>query len=193
MRTAMAQQSVRVLGTRPGRVRITEAGWLAFGMVVLTAAVATAGVVTVTRSGKPAAHVTLRAREPVAATSVLTGTPAIASAGAARALFETAPAIILASTADHADLVAASAVALRAHAPLLLIPPVATAAEVSALRGAIRALTPSAVLAIGVAQRTLAADLPHVRQVTSAGALPVTTPRRIATLFRAKVNAPRAA
>jgi hypothetical protein len=193
----MAQQSVHVLGTRPGRFRITEAGWLALGMVVLAAAVATAGVVTVTRSGQSAASVSVRTHEPVAGTSVLSGSPAIASADAARTLFVTSPAIILASTSDRADLVAAGAIALRVHAPMLLMPPVATTAEVSALRGAIRALTPSAVLAIGVTRRTLAADLPHVHLVTSPGALPVTSAaapmRNLAVFVRTGGSAPATA
>lgn len=164
-----------VLGTRPGRLRLTEAGWLALGIVVLAAAVTIASVVTVTRSVQSAASVSLRGREPQATTSVLAGSPAIASASVARALIATAPAAVVASTASRADLVAADAIALRAHVPLLLIPPVAAAAEVSALRSTIRALAPSAVLAIGVAQRTLATDLPGVNLVTAAGALPVTT------------------
>jgi hypothetical protein len=164
-----------VLDTRPGRLRLTEAGWLAVGIVVLAAAVTIAGIVTVTRSGQSAASVSLRVREPRAATSVVAGSPAVASASVARALIATAPAAVLASTGSRADLVAADAVALHAHLPMLLIPPVAAATDVSALRSAFRALAPSAVLAIGVAQRTLASDLPRVRIVTAASALPATT------------------
>jgi hypothetical protein len=164
-----------VIDTRPGRLRLTEAGWLAVGIVVLAAAVTIAGVVTVTRSGQSAASVSLRARVPQAATSVLAGSPTIASASVARTLIATSPAAVLVSTGSRADLEAADAIALRAHVPMLLIPPAATASEVSALRGTIRALTPSAVLAIGVAQHTLAVDLPRVHFVTAASALPVTT------------------
>jgi len=168
----MAQQSVRVLGTRPGRLRITEAGWLVLGLVMLLAAVGAAGVATVTRSSHSAAGVALRVREPQAATSVAAGSPTIATTSAARALFVTAPAIIIASTADRAGLEAARAISLRAHAPMLLLTPAAASADISALRSTIRALDPSAVLAIGAVRRTLAAELPGVHLVTTARALP---------------------
>jgi hypothetical protein len=172
----MAQQSVQVLDTRPGRLRTPSAGrWLVLGLVLLAAAVATAGLVAVARPGKPAASVAVRAREPQAAASVLTGSPAEASTSAARALLARAPAVIVASTASRADVVAAAAIARQAHAPVLLMPAIATAAQVAALRSTISALGPSAVLAIGVARRSLAADLPRVHLVTAARALPVTT------------------
>jgi hypothetical protein len=164
-----------VLDTRPARLRLTEAGWLAVGMVLLATVITIAGVVAVTRSGQAAASGSLRPREPQVATSVLTGSPAIASASAARTLIATAPAAVLASTASRADVLAADAIAQRAHAPLLLVSPAATAAEVSALRGAIRALAPSAVLAVGVTDRVLAADLPRIHFVTAVSALPVIT------------------
>jgi hypothetical protein len=171
----MAQQSVQVLDTRPGRQRTTEARWLVLGLVLLATAVATAGVVAVTRSSPSAASVSVRASELQAATSVLSGSPAGASASAARTLLAAAPAAIVASTASRADLVTAAAIARRAHAPMLLIPPAASTAQVAALRSTIRVLAPSAVLAIGVARRTLAADLPGVHLVTASSGLPVTT------------------
>jgi hypothetical protein len=190
-------QGLNVLDARPGRLRLTEAGWLAVGIVVLAAAVTIAGVVTVTRSGESAASASLRPREPQAVTSVLTGSPAVASASAARALIATAPGVVLASTASRADLVAADAIALRAHVPLLLIPPVAAAADVSALRSTVRALAPSAVLAIGVARRTLAADLPRVHLVTAASGLPAITAaapmRSVAVLVHTGTSAAAAA
>jgi hypothetical protein len=174
---AMAQQSIQVLGTRPRRVRATETGWLVLGLVMLAATVAIAGIVSVTRSGQSAATtVSLRAREPLQATSVVGGSPAIASASAARTLLTTAPAAVVASTASRADLVAAGAIAVRAHAPMLLVPPVADAAQLAVLRSTIRALAPSAVLAIGMTRRTMEAELPGVHLVTSAGGLPVVTP-----------------
>jgi len=171
----MAQQTVQVLRTRPGRLRATEAGWLVLGLVLLAAATAIAGFVSMTRSGPSAAAGTVRVRAPQPAASVLAGSPAIASANAASTLIATAPAVIVSSTASRADLVSADAIALRAHAPMLLLPPVATAADVSALRTAIRALAPSAVLSVGVPHHTIAADLPGAHLVTTAGALPAIT------------------
>ncbi|HSR86099.1 MAG TPA: hypothetical protein VLM11_18130 [Streptosporangiaceae bacterium] len=170
----MAQQSVQVLDTQPGRTRTSPAGWLVLGLVLLAAAVVAAGTVAITRPSPSAASVSVRAREPQAPTSVLGGSPAIASASAARTLLATAPAAVVASTANRADLAAAATIARSAHAPMLLIPPSATAGQVAALRSTIRALTPAAVLGIGITRRALAADLPGVHLVSSAGALPVT-------------------
>jgi hypothetical protein len=172
----MAQQSVQVLDTRPSRLRNpSPAGWMVLGLVLLAAAVTTAGLVAVNASGQAAARVAVLAREPQAPTSVVAGSPAIASASVARALLATAPAVVVASTASPADAVTATAIARRAHAPMLLISALATTAEVGALRDTIRALAPSAVLAVGLPRRVLAADLPGVRLVTAAGALPATT------------------
>jgi putative cell wall-binding protein len=138
-------------------------GWLVLALVVLTAGVATAGFATVTRSGQSAASTTVRAREPQRAATVVTGSPAIASASAARALLAAAPSVVLVGAGNQADVVAAAAIARRAHAPLLLLPASGTAGQVAALRSTIRALAPSAVLALGVARRSLAADLPGVQ------------------------------
>src|SRR5215469_11618568 len=171
----MAQQSVHVLRTRTARPRVTEAGWLAIGVVLLATAIATASVVTLTKSAHTAASVSVRTHEPQAATSVLTGSPSIASASTARTLFARAPVVIVASTASRADLASADAIAGRAHAPMLLIPPLAATADVAALRSTVRALATSAVLAVGVPRHTIAADLPHIQLVSSASALPVTT------------------
>ena len=173
----MTQQAIRVLGTRPGRVRATETGWLVLGLVMLATAVVIASITAITRSPQSSATTdSVRAREPQQATSVLAGSPAIASASAARTLLATAPAAILASPASsQSDLLAAAAIAVRAHAPMLLVPPVADAAQVSALHGTISALSPSAVLAIGVARRTIAAELPGVHVVATADDLPAIT------------------
>jgi hypothetical protein len=143
---------------------------------MLATAVVIAGVVSLTRSGESAATTdSVRAREPVQVASVLAGPPSVASASAARALLATAPAVIVTSTASRADVASAAAIAVRAHAPLLLDPPVADDAQVSALRAAIRALSPSAVLAIGVARHTIMTELPGVHLVTTADDLPVIT------------------
>ncbi len=172
----MAQQTVQVLDTRPSRLPSpSPAGWMVLGLVLLAAAVTTAGLVAVNASGQTAARVAVLAREPQAPTSVVAGSPAVASASVARALLAAAPAVVVASTASPADAVMGAAIARRAHVPVLLMPGLATTAEVGALRETIRALAPSAVLDVGVARRALAADLPGVRLVTAVRALPSTT------------------
>jgi hypothetical protein len=180
------QQSIQVLDTPPGRARTPSVtGWLVLTLIVAAATVATAGLVAVARSGQSAASTAVRAREPATAATVLTGSPAIATADEARALLTAAPSAVVAGTSSHAGLVAAAAIARRAHAPLLLMPASSAgstpaqvaqvAAQVAALRAAITALHPAAVLAVGVARTVLAADLPGVRLVSAASALPVTT------------------
>jgi hypothetical protein len=174
----MAQQTIRVHDTRPSRPATRPVAWLVLGLVLLAAAVATAGVVTLQRSGQSAARAAsgvVRARVPQAAAAVLTGSPEIASAGTARALLVRAPSVVVASQASRANVVAAGAIARRAHAPMVLLPATATTAQVSALRDTIKALGPSAVLGIGVARHALAADLPGIRIVASATALPTVT------------------
>jgi hypothetical protein len=167
--------SIDVLDTRPGPVRTPPVTtWVVLTLVVVAVAVATGGLIAVARSGRSAASIAVRAREPKAATTVLTGSPAIASDSAARALLSASPSAVVASTGSRADVVAAAAIARRAHAPLLLLPARATAAQLTALRGAISALGPSTVLAAGLARQALAADLPRVRVVSAASALPVT-------------------
>jgi hypothetical protein len=169
------QQSIDVLDTRPGRIRTPpRTAWIVLTLVVVLGAVATGGLIAVARSGQSAASIVVRAREPRSAVTVVAGSPAIASASAARALLSAAPAAVVAGTASRAGVVAAAAIARRAHAPLLLLPARPTAAQLTALRSAIKALGPSAVLAAGVARAALAADLPGVRVVSAASALPVT-------------------
>ncbi len=191
------QQGIQVLDKAPGRIRTpSAAGWMVLALVVVAATVATAGLVAVARSGRPAASAAVRSREPVTAVTVLTGSPAIASADEARALLTTTPSAVVASASSRADVLAAAGIARRAHAPLLLMPAASAstaaaqpaaqvaaqvAGQVAALRDAIRALHPAAVLAVGVARSALAADLPGVRLVSTASALPATaaaTPMR---------------
>ena len=169
--------------------RRRSAGWLVLALIVVVATVATAGLVAVARSGRPAPSTAVRAREPVTAATVVAGSPVIASAEIARALLAAAPAAVVASAGSRADVLAAAGIARRVHAPLLLVPvadagattqpasQLATeaAAQVAALRGAIRALHPAVVLAVGVPRAALAADLPGVRLVSSVSALPATT------------------
>jgi hypothetical protein len=165
---------MHALETRPGRIRLPPvSGWTILALVVVVAAVATAGLVAALQPGQLSARTAVRSREPQTTATILTGSAAIASASVARTLLVSAPAVVVASTSTSADVVAGAAVARRAHAPLLLLP--GTAAQLTALRATIRALSPDAVLAIGLTSRALAADLPGVRVVSRARALPVTT------------------
>jgi hypothetical protein len=148
--------------------------WMMVALVVLALVVATAGLVAVTKPGQPGGGAAARARVLRTAATVVSGSPAVASAGLARTLLVSAPAAVVASTSSAADVIAGAAMARRAHAPLLLLPVRDTAAQLTALRAAIRSLSPGAVLAVGLASHALAADLPGVKVVGSASGLPVT-------------------
>src|SRR5271157_349565 len=142
-----------------------------------------------------------RTRLPASAISVLTGGPDAIAEGTADSLFASAPVVVVASPSRPADLPAAARLALQAHAPLLLTstPTVGagpggtgataaraavrtvadhsygTAAVVSAvLRTQIRTLEPRVVLAVGVPENALAAQLPGIRVVTDPAMLPAT-------------------
>ncbi len=142
-----------------------------------------------------------RTRLPASAISVLTGRPDVIAEDTADSLFASAPVVVVASPSRPGDLPAAARLALQAHAPLLLTStPTAragpggmrataaraaartvadyssgTAAVVSAaLRAQISALDPRAVLAVGVPENALAAQLPGIRVVTDAAMLPAT-------------------
>ena len=105
-------------------------------------------------------------------TSVLAGAPDTVAAGVAHALFSSAPVVVVADAGHSADVSAGVARAERVHAPLLLT----TGATVgAATRTEIGSLHPSAVLAVGVVRRTLAAQLPGTRVVTRPAALPSTS------------------
>ena len=103
---------------------------------------------------------------------MLAGAPDTLAAGAARALFSSAPVVVVAD-ARHSTAVSAAALqAGLAHAPLLL----ATGARVGgATRTEIGSLHPRTVLAVGVARKALAAQLPGTRVVTRLAALPSTS------------------
>jgi len=177
------QQGIHVLDRPPGRLRAPSAvGWMVLALVVAAAVVATASLVAVTRSSPPAVRAAVRGREPATPATVLTGSPVVASADEARALLAVAPSAVVTGTSSYTDLVRAAKLARRAHAPLLLMPAASTgttaaqlAAQVAVLRGAIRALHPTAVLAVGVSRSALTADLPGVRLVSAASELPATT------------------
>jgi hypothetical protein len=181
------QQGINVLDRPPGRLRTRSAtAWLVLALVVVAATVATVGLMAVSRPGRSAASAAVRSRVPAAATTVVTGSPVVLAADEARDLLTTAPAVVIADATSKASVLAAAGIAQRAHAPLLLMPASSTgqpsaqasaalAAQVTALRDAIHALHPAAVLGVGVARASLAADLPGVRLVTKASALPATT------------------
>jgi hypothetical protein len=103
---------------------------------------------------------------------VLAGAPDTLAAGAARALFSSAPVVVVANAGHSTDVSAAATRAGLAHAPLLL----ATGGRVgAATRTEIGSLHPRAVLAVGVARKALAAQLPGTRVVTRSAALPSTS------------------
>ena len=118
-----------------------------------------------------------RTRLPSAATSVLAGAPDAVTAEVARSLFTSSPVVVVAGAVDASGLGAAVSRADRAHAPLLLTSPRAgaEAGGAPALRTGIRALRPRAVLAVGVAEKALSAQLPGIHVVTSPGRLPATS------------------
>jgi hypothetical protein len=167
----MVQQKTLPFRSRPRRGRKASRTAIST-LVVLFLAAATvigAGVAWVDKSGLPAAvTAAVRTHEPAAITSVLAGSPAVITDQAATALLAKAPGVVVTS---GSGVPAAAAAARRAHAPLLILPG-GGGTQLAALRSAIRLLHPSAVLADGVAESAVAADLPGVRVVTSAGALP---------------------
>jgi hypothetical protein len=139
------------------------------------AATCIAAVSTIALSGSagPAAAAAARSREPASPASVLSGSPAVISTQLTRLLLAAAPSVVVADAASTRDVTAASAIARRAHAPLLLMTSRGNAgAGASALRSAFRALGTQTVLTVGVAGHALTAGLAGVRLVTSAAALP---------------------
>lgn len=149
------------------------ATWMAAALVLATASVAAAGVVTAVVSSRSAASAGIRTRQPRAVISVLAGSPAGISAATARLLLSAAPSAVVADAASRSDVTAAAGIADRAHAPMLLMSAGGdAAAQKTALRAAITALRLRTVLPVGIAGAVLSADLPGVRVVTSASALP---------------------
>ncbi len=173
---AAVHDGTPVIDTRPGRVRVPRAGgWTVVVLVVIAAAVATAGLVTAATAGSGGTASGVRTRQPSPVTTVLTGPPATVSARAAQLLLAVAPAVVVAAEdASSAQVSSAAAIARRADVPLLLAPGSGpgVAGQAAALKAAVKALGPRDVLAIGNTARALSADLPGVRIVTSAAALP---------------------
>jgi hypothetical protein len=173
--------------------------WIAAALVLAVASVIAVTLATVTPSGRPAvASAAVLPRQPSAVTSVLAGSPAAISADAARLLLSAVPSAVVANAARPSEVAAAAAIASRAHAPLLLMSPGSgAAAQLSALRVAIKDLRPRAVLPVGIPAAVLSRDLPGARVVTSARALPAARAaaplRRVAVLVHSGRAAARSA
>ncbi len=159
--------------------------WIATALVLVVASVIAVSLGTVAPSGRStAASAAVLPRQPSAVTSVLAGSPAAISADLARLLLSAAPSAVVANAARPSEVTAAAGIASRAHAPLLLLSP-GTGAQLSALRVAIKDLRPRAVLPVGIAPAVLSHDLPGVKVVTSARAMPAA--RAAAPLRRVSV------
>jgi hypothetical protein len=143
---------------RPGR---------AAAVMLTVAAVAVAGCASGSHSGGADARLMARIRVLTPAASVLTGAPDVLADGIAGKLLASAPVVVVASPKHPADVATAAARAERAHAPLLLTGP--------ALRAEVKALRPSAVLAVGVSQSTLTAQMPKLNLVATPADLPRTS------------------
>ena len=136
-------------------------------------------------------------RVPATADSVVADkAPAALTAAFARTLFASAPVVVVSGTAGRAPQVA-GADARAAHAPVLLASTTtATAAALAQLAASARALHPVAVLTEGLPAawpRQLAAQLPGVKVVGRAAALPATRSpaplSRVAVLVTAPATA----
>jgi hypothetical protein len=152
---------------------------------LMLAAVAAAAVAITWSSGTGGAAV--QTRQPTALASVLSGSPAAVSSGLTHLLLSSAPSAVVANAASARDVTAASAIARRAHAPLLLMSSRGNAgAQEGAIRSAIKAFDPRALLAVGISGTSLTAGLRGINLVTSASALPsaaVAAPLRRVTVL----------
>ncbi len=171
--TATLQHGAHALDTRAGhlgtpRIAGITALVLAAGSVAAVVAVAITG-----STGPAAAGAALRTRQPASLASVLSGSPAAITAGLTHLLLSEAPSAVVAEQASAADVTAASAIARRAHAPLLLMSSHGDApAQEGPIRSAIKALDARTLLTVGVAGHLLAAGLPGINLVTNSSALP---------------------
>jgi hypothetical protein len=168
------QQGLHALDTRPGRVRAPRlAIWLALAAMLVAVSGAVALVASAAKSHHGSTGVALRARKPLAATSVLSGSPEVVAARAVGALFVSAPAVIVANADSRADVTAASALARKHHAPLLLATAKpASAAALAMLHREVRALHATKVLSVGIATDLLSGQLPKESIITNAAGLP---------------------
>ncbi len=148
------------------------AAWTA-ALTLVAACVAAVSTVVLTGSAGPASGAAARTREPASPASVLSGSAAAISTGLTRLLLSAAPSAVVADAASTRDVTAASAIARRVHAPLLLMSARGNAGpQASSVRSALTALGTQAVLTVGVAGPALTAGLAGVKLVTSASALP---------------------
>jgi hypothetical protein len=151
-------------------------------LLLVLAAIAVVGVYYASVMGRPPASDTVTTalvRQPPAGTTVLAGTQARLAADVTRALFVSAPVVVVADPAQPAALATAARQARRRSAPLLLTGPAAGATSgrlAPDVRAEIRSLHPAAVLAVGVPARELAAQLPSIKVVSSSAGLPGTGP-----------------
>jgi hypothetical protein len=183
------------LDTRAGRVGVPRIASL-IALVLAVACIALAAAVAITGSRGPG--VAVRTHQPASSASVLAGTPAAVSSGLTRLLLSSAPSAVVADSASAADVSAASAVARRKHAPMLLMSSRGNAAaQESAIRSAVKPLNPRALLAVGISATELTAALPGINVVTSASALPSAAAapplRRVTVLVRASQSGAGAA
>jgi hypothetical protein len=140
------------------------------GVALTVVALAATACSSARHPGESSGQLMARIRTLTPATSVVSGPPEQQAAGVARSLLVTAPVVVVASQSANLNLAAARAE--HAHAPLLLT---AARGRSTALRTEVLALHPSAVLAIGVSQHALAAQLPGISVVTDPRDLPKTS------------------
>jgi len=171
----------RTLSLRPGRARRPR--WPRATLALSAVGLAVTSCASAAHAApKDPAYLAVRIRPPAPATSVLAGSPATLAAGVAEQLFAAAPVVVVVNASAPADLPIAATRAERAHAPLLLVSPAASAPSGgtpapsgdAAIRAAVRALHARAVLAVGMTPGALAAQLRGVRVTAVPARLPVT-------------------
>jgi hypothetical protein len=176
---AFMRRAGRMAGLRTG---VGRAGRPRAAAALLMVVAAVAGATSCTSAAhhdqpvKVQVPLAAQTRMPAATTSVLTGAADVVAADTAQRLFASAPVVVVANPGPPAELAAAVQSALRAHAPLLLTSAATGGTGPDAMvRAQIQALNPRTVLAVGVPQKALAAQLRHIRVVTSPAMLPATT------------------
>jgi hypothetical protein len=177
------------MSQRPGGTRARKPRWPRAMLALSAVGLAATSCASVTHAARQdPTYLAVRIRPPAPATSVLAGSPAVLAADVAEQLFAAAPVVVVVNARDPADLPIAATRAERAHAPLLLASPSASAPSGGAtpsagattlsagatIRAAVRALHTRAVLAVGITQQALAAELPGVRVTAAPARLPAT-------------------
>ena len=151
--------------------------WTTAGIVLVAAAAVLVSVLG-SITGTPPAHASLqfRTRQPLDPATVLTGTAQDVAATTAALLFASAPTAVIADGSKPALVARAAAIAVQAHAPLLLTAGQPGDAANGPLRAEVKSLNPGVVLAVGVPARELSALLPRLHVVIRASGLPRTSP-----------------